>query len=196
MGKDEAVHEKDDTAHADQDRPADHLNNGRATRVQKSRRGVPAAAPAPWPRGADSNASTSRAHGTPTPPVRHPAPAHPPLPAVAAHARARARGLSSTVQSTPLWLRLRTAGPRRPECGRASARVPRRRRRRQMASHAGARVPRVCACVPLCARPAPRCRMFHGVAVAPAKMQGARVGACRGLVPENMFVPIIFGSCS
>lgn len=133
-------------AHADPDRPADHLNNGRATRVQKSRRGVPAAAPPPWPRGADSNASTSRAHGTPTPPVRHPAPAHPPLPAVAAHARAR--GLSSTVQSTPLWLRLRTAGPRRPECGRASARVPRRRGGLGLA-RGRARVPRVRACVPL-----------------------------------------------
>jgi hypothetical protein len=120
-----------------------------APRASK-RVGVAEACPPPHrPPGPGARTRTRAPTGRtepPTPPVRHPAPAHPPLPAVAAHARAR--GLSSTVQSTPLWLRLRTAGPRRPECGRASARVPRRRGGLGLA-RGRARVPRVRACVPL-----------------------------------------------
>lgn len=181
-------------AHADPDRPADHLNNGRATRVQKSRsrRGVPAAAPAPWPRGADSNASANRAHGTPH--SARPSPRARPSP-LAGRGRARAR--AGALLHCPVHAPLATftyGSARRPEWGahrpacRAGAVASALARGR-------ARVPRVRACVPcgcaLCAR-------ASMPDVPTVSSDGARLlqrrcsahgwlTACPGLVPDSMF---------
>jgi hypothetical protein len=182
MGKDEAVHEKDDTAHADQDRPADHLNNGRATRVQKSRsrRGVPAAAPAPWPRGADSNASANRAHGTPH--SARPSPRARPSP-LAGRGRARAR--AGALLHCPVHAPLATfTYGRAPEAGVRARVGPRAAPARWPWPRTRARPCSACACmrafvVVPCA-PGHRCRMSprcRAAARGSCSVDAARMGA-------------------